>query len=97
MIRLGTIIFSESADTLCVTVPWMSPELLESIRPGSNVRPSCESDCYAFGMLIHEVLTGRPPFGELSVLQVTLTVARKDARKDLPARVPEASLTTSGT
>lgn len=52
---LGTIFFSQSADSLGGTLPWMSPELLNSLRPGSDVSLSRESDCYALGMVIYEV------------------------------------------
>ena len=45
------------------TMRWMSPELLDPERFGSkNGRPTKESDCYALGMLILEVLTGQVPF-----------------------------------
>ena len=45
------------------TVRWMSPELLYPERFGSkNVRHTKESDCYALGMVILEVLTGQAPF-----------------------------------
>ena len=37
-------------------VRWMSPELLDPIRFGSDGRLSCESDCYSPGMAIHEVV-----------------------------------------
>jgi len=41
----------------------MSPELLDPERFGcENGRPTKESDCYALGMVILEVLTGEPPF-----------------------------------
>jgi len=45
------------------TTRWMSPELLDPDRFGlQNGRPTKESDCYALGMVILEVLTGQPPF-----------------------------------
>ena len=41
----------------------MSPELLDPELFGfKNGRPTKESDCYAFGMVILEVLTGQAPF-----------------------------------
>ena len=50
---------SESAGT----VRWMSPELLDPEGFGfKNGRPTKESDCYALGMVILEVLSGRVPF-----------------------------------
>ena len=43
--------------------PWMSPELLD---PESfdckKCGPTRESDCYALGMVIYEVLSGQTPF-----------------------------------
>ncbi|KAF9778166.1 kinase-like domain-containing protein [Thelephora terrestris] len=44
------------------TYGWMSPELLDPSRFGSDGRPTRESDCYALGMVIYEVLTGLRPF-----------------------------------
>ena len=45
------------------TVRWMSPELFDPESFGlRNIRPTKESDCYALGMVIYEVLSGQAPF-----------------------------------
>ncbi|KAF9644749.1 kinase-like protein [Thelephora ganbajun] len=47
------------------TFLWMSPELLD---PESfnlkGIRLTKESDCYALGMVIYEILSGQVPFGK---------------------------------
>ena len=48
------------------TIRWMSPEILHPEQFGSDHGlPTKESDCYALGMVIYEVLTGRAPFAPL--------------------------------
>ena len=45
------------------TVQWMSPELLYPERFGFEKScPTKESDCYALGMVVYEVLSGQTPF-----------------------------------
>ena len=52
---------------------WMSPERLIPDRFGfEDGRATKGSDCYAFGMVIFEVLTGRAPFPRHNDLTVTV-------------------------
>ena len=47
------------------TARWMSPERLNPIQFGlKDGRPTKESDCYALGMVVLEVLSGQVPFTE---------------------------------
>jgi len=51
----NTVLFSESVVSSGGTLRWMSPELLDPTYFGSKGRPTCESDCYALGMVVYEV------------------------------------------
>jgi serine/threonine protein kinase len=45
------------------TTRWMSPELPKALHLGTkHIRPTDKSDCYALGMVIYEVLSGKLPF-----------------------------------
>ena len=71
------------------TIRWMSPELFDPERFGSkDARPTKESDRYALGMVILEVLTGQVPFSRCS----NLVVMRKIIEGEHPDRPhgPEA-------
>ena len=58
-----TIFTTSSSVSTGGTIRWMSPELLHPELFGlDHGRPTKESDCYALGMLIYEVLTGQAPF-----------------------------------
>jgi len=61
MTDLSAIILSETTVFSGGKVSWMSPELLDPLRFGSNGLPIRESDCYALGMVIYEVSRLRPP------------------------------------
>ena len=53
----------------------MSPELLYPERYGlKDIRPTKESDNYALGMVIFEVLGGQPPFAGYKGILVQLKV-----------------------
>ena len=57
------------------TTRWMSPELLHPEQFGfDHGSPTNESDCYALGMVIYEVLTGKVPFSQLKDYIVTRKV-----------------------
>ena len=67
----ATTTLSEGSGTL----RWMSPELVDPARFGAkNGRPTKESDCYALGMVILEVLTGKIPFQGFNNLVVTMKI-----------------------
>ena len=55
MTDLSTILLSKTTAPTCGTILWMSPELLDPARFGSDGLPSRESDLYAVGMTIYEV------------------------------------------
>ena len=78
-----------SSSSSAGTTRWMSPELIDPDKFGfNNCRPTKESDCYALGMVILEVLTSQAPFPRRG----NLFVARKVVDGDRPERPegPEA-------
>ena len=88
--RLSTII-PDSTHATTTTAPgglgtlrWMSPELIHSARFGvNNGRPTKESDCYALGMVVFEVLTGKIPFQGRNNL-VVMSMVANGKRPDRP-------------
>jgi len=65
----------------------MSPELLHPDQYDlEDCRPTEESDCYALGMVIYEVLSGQAPFTQMR----DFIVARKVTDGERPAR-PEGA------
>ena len=44
------------------TIQWISPELIAPDNFKSDGHPTKASDCYALGMVIYEVLSGKTPF-----------------------------------
>jgi len=55
MTDLSTIVLSKTVASFGGTLSWMSPELLDPLRFGTNGCPTRESDCYALGIVIYEV------------------------------------------
>ena len=75
------------------TFQWMSPELLDPDRFGmKDGRPTKESDCYAFGTVIYEVLSGQVPFPKCSTPVIILKVMA-DERPGRPQGVRGAWFT----
>ena len=57
------------------TVQWMSPERIDPERLGlKDGRPTKESDCYALGMVVYEVLSGQTPFAPWKAVLVVQKV-----------------------
>ena len=77
-------------NSICGTTRWMSPELLDPEAFGfRDSRPTKESDRYALGMVILEVLSGQFPFvGDRDVV-----VMRKVTCGENPKRPKEAWFT----
>ena len=74
---------SSSTPKSAGTTRWMSPELLDPVRFGrEDGRATKDSDCYALGMVILEVLSGKPPFSG----DGGLVVMRKVIEGERPGR-----------
>jgi len=68
-------ILSSSSYTQGGTARWMSPELINPQRFGfENSYPTKSSDCYAFGMVIYETISGHLPFYKYADLTVFVKV-----------------------
>lgn len=78
-----TIFTTSSSIIACGTTRWMSPELLHPSQFGlKDHRPTKESDFYALGMVIYEVLSGKVPFAT----SVDVIVMRKVVEGEHPER-----------
>ena len=66
------------------TIQWMSPELLDPESFGlRKIRPTKESDCYALGMVIYEILSGQTPFAP-SIFTVVIQKVLQGERPERP-------------
>jgi serine/threonine protein kinase len=79
----STYTTSSSSPKSAGTARWMSPELLDPDQFDlEDSRPTKDSDCYALGMVILEVLSGKPPFPNYN----GLIAMRKIVEGELPGR-----------
>ena len=77
------------------TIQWMSPELLNPEDFNMEGRPTKESDCYALGMVIYEVLSGRAPFAPANAAPPIIWKVLKGERPERP-KGKEGALFTDG-
>lgn len=71
---------------------WMSPELFEPSHFGlSRVQLTKESDCYAFGMVIYEILSGKSPFEELKQSWLVPGAVISGSRPSIPEQAPSGA------
>jgi serine/threonine protein kinase len=78
-------LLSSSSHTQGGTARWMSPELIDPQRFGFEKGYRTKlSDCYAFGMVVYETLSGRSPFYQ----HADLTVVMKVLEGERPTRGP---------
>ncbi|KAF9649103.1 hypothetical protein BDM02DRAFT_3167185 [Thelephora ganbajun] len=70
------------------TYRWMSPELLVPGRFGvqqpEDNRPTTQSDCYALGMVIYEVLCGHHPYVEIQSGNLVVYAIMEGVRPQKP-------------
>ena len=68
------------------TIRWMSPELIypESFNLGKKVHQTKESDVYALGMVVYEVLSGREPYGDVLNPTVIIWKVLRGERPERP-------------
>ncbi|MGL4513988.1 MAG: protein kinase domain-containing protein [Lacipirellulaceae bacterium] len=60
------------------TLPYLAPEHLEALVSGDRVTPSC--DVYSLGVVLYELVAGRPPFPHRSGTLPDLAVAMRGDR-----------------
>lgn len=87
--RLAEHTLVTSLDQLIGTPAYMSPEQVEARELDIDTR----SDVYALGVLLYELLTGRPPYDPKSLVQAGVAEIRRIIREVDPPR-PSTRLAT---
>jgi len=76
------------------TPRWMSPELLDPERFGhGDSRPTKQSDCYGLGMVVYEVLCGKPPYWDITNRAALLNTITMGGRPKKPEAAESLGLT----
>ena len=73
------------AGVIAGTLSYLAPELLKGERADSR------SDIWAFGIILHELLTGRQPFGGKTPFELASAILREPP-EDVPTRMSSAGL-----
>ena len=70
-------LLSSSSNAQGGTVRWMSPELIDPQRFGSETSfPTKSSDCYALGMVVYETIGGKLPFANDTDYIISMKVVK---------------------
>ena len=73
-----------AAGTVVGTVGYMSPEQVR----GESV--DARSDIFSVGTVLHEMLTGRSPFGRATAAETMTAILKEEPAEPLPSSVPPA-------
>jgi serine/threonine protein kinase/tetratricopeptide (TPR) repeat protein len=74
---------SERGARIGGTLPYMSPEQLEALREGNPIGDE-RSDLYSFGIILRELLTGRPPLARPTGSPEEVLGDLREERRRLP-------------
>jgi serine/threonine protein kinase len=70
------------------TLPYMAPELLASAHMGMAAVPATNRiDIYSFGMMLWEMLAGRPPWSHVNQPSMLVSVSERVANAIIAMRV----------
>ncbi|OMJ95254.1 hypothetical protein SteCoe_1469 [Stentor coeruleus] len=65
------------------TYQWMAPEVIQGEEYTEK------ADVYSFGIILWEIATRKPPFRDLTGIQVSQEVVKNDLRPPVPKRCPD--------